>query len=198
MVLGRVFMAVVCAAVTASLVTGKQGSILRERNGPEETTVFPLASADECSHAGCGCAHSVAHRSRVVTVFRHAAAEFIEMGKYLLFGAAASSALKLYLPQDIMGLFGDSVYLSVALMMGLAIVFSVCSEADAFVAASFWSFSRTAQLSFLVIGPMVDLKLIAAYGGVFDRRTGIVLTLTPVLLVYVLSVLLGGVGGVSL
>ncbi|NTW38109.1 MAG: hypothetical protein HGB17_18840, partial [Syntrophobacteraceae bacterium] len=84
MVLGRVFMAVVCAAVTASLVTGKQGSILRERNGPEETTVFPLASADECSHAGCGCAHSVAHRSRVVTVFRHAAGE--TAGPYVLQG----------------------------------------------------------------------------------------------------------------
>ena len=51
----------------------------------------------------------------------------------------------------------------------LAVVLSICSEADAFVAASFTSFSLTARLAFLVVGPMVDLKLYALQVGTFGR-----------------------------
>jgi hypothetical protein len=52
----------------------------------------------------------------------------------------------------------------------LAIILSICSEADAFVAASLTDFSPTAQLAFMVVGPMVDLKLIALQAGVFGWR----------------------------
>jgi uncharacterized protein len=46
----------------------------------------------------------------------------------------------------------------------------VCSEADAFVAASLDQFSLTARLVFMVVGPVVDLKLVALQTGVFGRR----------------------------
>jgi len=52
-------------------------------------------------------------------------------------------------------------WLSVIVLAALAVVMSICSEADAFVARSLTQFSSTAKLAFLVIGPMVDLKLIA-------------------------------------
>ena len=52
----------------------------------------------------------------------------------------------------------------------LAIVLAVCSEADAFVAASCTQFSRTAQLAFMVVGPVVDVKLVALPIGTFARR----------------------------
>ena len=57
---------------------------------------------------------------------------------------------------------------------------SLCSEADAFVAASFTAVSPTAQLVFLVVGPMVDFKLIAMQLGAFGR--GFVLRFVPVVL----------------
>ncbi|MCB0961599.1 MAG: hypothetical protein KDB04_19000, partial [Acidimicrobiales bacterium] len=44
------------------------------------------------------------------------------------------------------------------------------SEADAFVATSFTSFTPTARLAFMVVGPAVDLKLIALQVGTFGRR----------------------------
>ena len=44
------------------------------------------------------------------------------------------------------------------------------AAADAFVAASLSQFSLTSRLVFLVVGPMVDLKLIAMQTGVFGRR----------------------------
>lgn len=55
------------------------------------------------------------------------------------------------------------------LLGGLAVILSVCSEADAFVAASLTGFSPTARLAFMVVGPMVDLKLIALQAGTFGR-----------------------------
>ncbi|MGJ6969773.1 permease, partial [Streptosporangium sp. G11] len=51
----------------------------------------------------------------------------------------------------------------------LAVLLSICSEADAFVAASMTAFSPTAKLAFLVVGPMVDLKLIALQAGTFGK-----------------------------
>jgi uncharacterized membrane protein YraQ (UPF0718 family) len=50
-----------------------------------------------------------------------------------------------------------------------AVVLSICSEADAFVAASLTEFSLTAKLAFLVVGPMIDLKLFAMQAGTFGR-----------------------------
>jgi uncharacterized protein len=55
-------------------------------------------------------------------------------------------------------------------LAGLAVVLAICSEADAFVAASLSSFSLTAKLTFLVVGPAVDVKLIALQAGTFGRR----------------------------
>ncbi len=49
-------------------------------------------------------------------------------------------------------------------------VLAICSEADAFVAASLTQFSLTARLAFMVVGPMVDVKLVALQAGTFGRR----------------------------
>ena len=52
----------------------------------------------------------------------------------------------------------------------VAVLLSLCSEADAFVAASLPEVSPTAQLVFLVVGPMVDVKLFAMQSGAFGAR----------------------------
>ena len=56
-----------------------------------------------------------------------------------------------------------------ATALALAGVLSLCSESDAFVAASFVQFGMGAQLAFLVFGPMVDAKLGFLYAGTFSR-----------------------------
>jgi uncharacterized membrane protein YraQ (UPF0718 family) len=60
--------------------------------------------------------------------------------------------------------------LSILALATLAVLLSICSEADAFVAASLSQFSLTSRLVFLTVGPMVDLKLISMQTGVFGRR----------------------------
>ena len=72
----------------------------------------------------------------------------------------------------------------------MAVLLNLCSEADAFVAASFRSslVPLSAQLAFMVLGPMLDIKLIAMYLKVFRRRAIaalVVLTFTAVFLITV-------------
>jgi uncharacterized protein len=71
-------------------------------------------------------------------------------------------------------------------MAVLAVLLSICSEADAFVAASLSQFSLTARLAFLVVGPMVDLKLFAMQVGVFGR--GFALRFAPATFVVAVAV----------
>jgi uncharacterized membrane protein YraQ (UPF0718 family) len=57
-------------------------------------------------------------------------------------------------------------------MMALAALMSLCSEADAFVAASFqFSLPMSAQMAFMVLGPMFDIKLLFMALSIFRRKT---------------------------
>jgi hypothetical protein len=124
---------------------------------------------------------------KIRSVMVHAAQEFMDMGKFLIIGAMAAAAFKTLLPENIMSFFTGNLLLSIVGMMILAILLSICSEADAFVAASFQTFPAGAQLAFVAIGPMVDLKLIGMYAVTFHRRMVLALVLGPSLLILVLS-----------
>ena len=124
---------------------------------------------------------------KVRSVMIHGAGEFMDMGKFLIIGAMAAAAFKTLLPENIMSLFSGSLVLSITGMMILAILLSICSEADAFVAASFQAFPAGAHLAFVSIGPMVDLKLIGMYAVTFHRRMVLALVFGPSLLIFVLS-----------
>ena len=75
-----------------------------------------------------------------------------------------------FVPSSVANSVATLPVLSLLAMMLLAFILSLCSESDAFVAASFTAFGPAAQLAFLVFGPMVDLKLGALYVGTYSRR----------------------------
>ncbi|MER7894692.1 permease [Streptomyces sp. NPDC096046] len=95
--------------------------------------------------------------------------DFLHAGGFLVLGAAAAATFDIVVPRSVLEVFTGSAWLSVLLLALLAVVLCVCSEADAFVAASLSGFSPTARLAFMVVGPMVDLKLIALQTGTFGR-----------------------------
>ena len=64
----------------------------------------------------------------------------------------------------------DYPYLAIGIMMVLAVVLCLCSEADAFVAASYATMRPAAKVAFLVLGPMLDFKLYFMYTRVFRTR----------------------------
>jgi uncharacterized protein len=93
-----------------------------------------------------------------------------DAGGWLVVGAAAAATLQVLMPRSLLGAVADHPALAVLALGGLAVLLAICSEADAFVAASLREFSLTARLVFLVVGPAVDVKLIAMQAGVFGRR----------------------------
>jgi hypothetical protein len=101
--------------------------------------------------------------------FVHLGNDFLFMGRYLLLGATIAAAIQTFLPASVLTSVADLPVLSVVALMALAVALSLCSESDAFVAASFAPFGVSAQLGFLVFGPMVDTKLLAIYAGTFRR-----------------------------
>ncbi len=107
---------------------------------------------------------------RAVTVFATTARhDFLSAGGYLVVGAAAAASLQTAVPRSVIDVFAGSPVFSVLALAVLAVVLAICSEADAFVAAGLKQFSPTARLAFLIVGPMVDVKLIALQAGTFGR-----------------------------
>ncbi|WP_117210675.1 permease [Allorhizocola rhizosphaerae] len=96
--------------------------------------------------------------------------DVVHAGGFLVLGAMAAATINVIVPAQWLQAIADNPWLSVIALAILAVLLSICSEADAFVAASLSQFSLTSRLVFLVVGPMVDLKLISMQAGVFGRR----------------------------
>jgi uncharacterized membrane protein YraQ (UPF0718 family) len=96
--------------------------------------------------------------------------DIVHAGGFLVLGAMAAATINVVVPEKWLQSLAAEPVISVLALAGLAVLLSICSEADAFVAASLSQFSLTARLAFLVVGPMVDLKLISMQAGVFGRR----------------------------
>ena len=96
--------------------------------------------------------------------------DFLHAGGFLVIGAGVAAILDAVVPVSVMDAIADNPLLAILALALLAVVLCVCSEADAFIAASFTQFSPTAMLAFMVVGPMVDLKLVGMQVGIFGRR----------------------------
>lgn len=97
--------------------------------------------------------------------------EFFEMGRFLVFGSVLAAGLQAFIPQAVLLAVGSGPILSTLIMLALAVLLSICSTVDSFVALGFiGTFSFGSVLSFLVFGPMVDIKSVMMYLQVFKRR----------------------------
>ncbi|MEO3758384.1 permease [Mycobacterium sp. B14F4] len=104
------------------------------------------------------------------TVFTEAARhDFLQAASYLVLGAAAAAVLHVVVPPWMFEHLAGQMVLGILTMALLAVVLSLCSEADAFVAASLTMLPLLPRLVFLVVGPAVDLKLFAMQAGLFGR-----------------------------
>jgi len=124
--------------------------------------------------------------NRALTV---AGDEFFEMGRYLVLGSGLAAAMQTFIPQSRLLELGSGPLLSVLVMIGLAVILSVCSTVDSFVALAFLgTFTPGSVLAFLVYGPMVDLKSILMFRQVFKRRGLLYLILIPLALTTAVAV----------
>jgi uncharacterized protein len=107
--------------------------------------------------------------SRWVVFAEAARHDFLQAASYLVLGAAAAAALHVVVPRWVFEHLAAHLILGVVVMAALAVVLALCSEADAFVAASMTMVPLLPRLVFLVVGPAVDVKLFAMQAGMFGR-----------------------------
>jgi uncharacterized membrane protein YraQ (UPF0718 family) len=124
-------------------------------------------------------------------VFLVALDEFFEMGRYLVLGGLIAAGMQAFIPQAALLNVGKGPVLSVLVMMSLAILLSICSTVDSFVALGFVGlFSTGSVLAFLLYGPMVDIKSTLMFMRVFRPRSIVYIVAIPFLLVLLVSVTL--------
>jgi len=116
--------------------------------------------------------------------------EFILIMKMLCFGALIAATTQSFVPRDAILSLGQNNFLSVIAMMLLAFIISICSTVDAFVALSYVStFTIGSILSFLIFGPMIDIKMLAMMKTMFTTRLLITVTALVALLSFCVGVL---------
>ncbi|WP_425414619.1 permease [Paenibacillus harenae] len=113
---------------------------------------------------------------KLYDVVVHAIEEFFSVGKYLVLGAFIAACMQTFVPTSYLLHIGGNPITASLVMIALAFIISLCSEADAFIAASFRSTFSTGSLSaFLVFGPMIDIKNTLMLLAVFRAKFVIVL-----------------------
>ncbi len=128
--------------------------------------------------------------ARIRTALIHAADDFFDMVRFLIIGAFFAATIQCVIDRSIYLIFSENSWLAIAVMMLLAIVLNLCSEADAFVASTFqFSVPLSGQMAFMVLGPMFDLKLLFMYLGVFQKRAIVTLTLFVLVTVFVTMII---------
>ncbi|MCG8684171.1 MAG: permease [Desulfobacterales bacterium] len=148
---------------------------------------------DQCNHCGtAGCGHD--HQDltgqpflkKLMAAISHGAMDFYDIGRFLIIGAFIAAALQTIVPRQAFFSVATGAFTAIGVMMVLAIVLNLCSEADAFIAASLAPIGIpfTAQMAFMVLGPMLDIKLILMYMSVFSRKMIIILSTTIFIFVF--------------
>ncbi len=162
---------------------------------------FPVKQAAPLQEEEAACAVEGNHGGvpgRLGAFLAHLGEEFFEITRFLVLGAFLSAIVQSTVSREwLIGLpYGR--LLAVPLMMLLAYLLSICSEADAFVASSFRSlFPIMPLLGFMVFGAMLDLKSTVMLRATFARhlaRRLIVLIVFGCLLTFLALTLLSGGG----
>lgn len=118
------------------------------------------------------------HGGTFTGTLRH---DFLHASGFLVLGAGIAAAVNTFVPRSIIDTVAGQAVMGVLTLALFAFVVAICSEADAFVAASLTAFSDTAKLVFMVVGPAMDIKLAAMEAGTFG--TAFAVRFVPVVMV---------------
>ncbi|ABB26323.1 possible permease [Synechococcus sp. CC9902] len=99
-------------------------------------------------------------RPRAMDVLDQSSREFLDLLALLVLGCLIAALVQTWLPRSWLLAVGGAPTGSILALMLLAVVVSVCSSVDAFLALGFAAqVTPGALLAFLLLGPVVDLKL---------------------------------------
>jgi uncharacterized membrane protein YraQ (UPF0718 family) len=110
-------------------------------------------------------------RPTTAELLRHGSNEFLSLALVLVAGCAIAALVQTLLPRQWFLALGGRPTLSILALMLFALVVSVCSSVDAFLALGFAAqITPGALLAFLLLGPVIDLKLFGLLGQLFRPR----------------------------
>lgn len=171
---GQMLMWRFTVSLIIAVVVGLVFSVQKEA----DEVLIPVLSGGDHDHVHAAAEDTVREKIRkalLITVD-----EFFDMGRYLVIGSLLAAGLQTFIAQSTLLSIGSGPVLSVLIMLLLAVLLSICSTVDSFVALGFTgAFSFGSVLSFLVFGPMVDIKSTIMYLQVFKRRAVVYIILIP-------------------
>lgn len=130
-------------------------------------------SVSSCGHEHCATGAET-HGSlfgRICHALEHALDDFFAIAFYLVIGAFIAAFVRSTFSLEFFSGLSASPWQAIVVMMVMALMLNLCSEADAFIAAGFRGLlPASAQLAFMVLGPMLDIKLLLMYMGLFRAR----------------------------
>ena len=89
----------------------------------------------------------------------------------LVIGSALAGAVQVLVPRDALLAIGSNPALSIVAMIALAMIVSICSNVDSFFALSFAAtFTPGSIVAFLLVGPLVDVKMLSLLRTTFRTR----------------------------
>lgn len=118
--------------------------------------------------------------------------DLVQSAGYVVMGAMIASAVNAFMPRAVLDTLAGNALVSILVLALFAFIVALCSQTDAFVAASLTAFSPTAKLVFLVVGPAMDVKLASLEAGYFGRRFAAVFVPLVVVVAVASAVLFGG------
>ncbi len=115
--------------------------------------------------------------------------EFFHIGKFLVAGCLLAAGIQTLASQELALSVGQGPVGSVLAMQLLGFILSVCSTVDAFLALAFTgTFTTGSILAFLTLGPMLDIKSVTMFLGIFRLRVVAYLILLPTLITLLIAV----------
>ena len=118
-------------------------------------------------------------RLRASDVLEQSSREFLDLLALLVLGCLIAALVQTWLPRSWLLAVGGAPTGSILALMLLAVVVSVCSSVDAFLALGFAAqVTPGALLAFLLLGPVVDLKLVGLFTVLMRPRTIVITAIT--------------------
>ena len=149
---------------------------------PEPGSLLTSRFRDTCDHAH-GTHGSVIERSLSQFI-----AELRAVMPALIIGSALAGAVQVIVPRSALVAIGSNPVLSIVAMILLAVTVSLCSNVDSFFALSFAATFTTGSLAaFLIVGPIVDIKMIALLRTTFSTRAIVAIVAIVVLSAFAIA-----------
>lgn len=180
-VLIRVLGGIICAiaiGLLIELLTSKKSQVINS-----------TGEYDNICDCGCESIDYFYNKSKLRLCLEHANKEFSNILRYYIFGSFLSSLFVVIVKEEFLQNFSKGSILPIFIMMLLAFLLSLCSEADAFIARGFLDYFGVPAISaFLIFGPMLDLKNAIIMFSYFKKSFVLKLIISIILIVLAFSI----------